>query len=250
LAKYPRSVPAIKLNEIFDSVQGEGALVGFRTLFIRFQGCHIGCKWCDTKKSWKETKFKERVYVTALVNLIKDRINKETWICITGGEPFEQMKSLLWISQRLYRYGYRKQSVETAGFMGYDEDGELILPDKKDIIDLFYNDVFMSVSPKLVSALGKRFSYDNLKAIILFWIETYPAYYKFQFKFVISDKMDLVLLSKLKDDIKSLRVHNIFIQIDGYKLHDISFVRMVTRWLKKNECYRMGIQQHKILNMK
>ena len=247
--KYPRSVQAIELNEIFDSIQGEGALAGFRTLFVRFQGCHLGCKWCDTKKSWKANKFEKRVYVTDLVIDIRNKIESDTWLCFTGGEPFEQMKSLLWVSQRLYRYNYRKQSIETAGLIGY-KDEKVVLPDKKDIIDFFYNDVFMSVSPKLVSALGKRFSYDNLKAIVLFWIETYPVYYKFQFKFVVSTEEDLVILSKLKEDIKSLKVHNVFLQPDGYKLHDKDFVRMIVRWLKKNECYRLGVQQHKILNLR
>lgn len=31
------------------SVQGEGLVVGYRQVFIRFSGCNISCKYCDTK---------------------------------------------------------------------------------------------------------------------------------------------------------------------------------------------------------
>ena len=37
-----------KINEIFDSIQGEGPVVGYRQLFIRFCGCNLNCAYCDT----------------------------------------------------------------------------------------------------------------------------------------------------------------------------------------------------------
>ena len=37
-----------KIKEIFESVQGEGSIVGFKQLFIRFCGCNLRCKYCDT----------------------------------------------------------------------------------------------------------------------------------------------------------------------------------------------------------
>ncbi len=36
------------LVEIFSSIQGEGALVGCRQIFIRFTGCNLSCDYCDT----------------------------------------------------------------------------------------------------------------------------------------------------------------------------------------------------------
>ncbi len=36
------------IDEIFSSVQGEGPRIGERHIFVRFQGCHIRCRFCDT----------------------------------------------------------------------------------------------------------------------------------------------------------------------------------------------------------
>lgn len=37
-----------RLNEIFASIQGEGPWIGERHIFVRFQGCDIRCRYCDT----------------------------------------------------------------------------------------------------------------------------------------------------------------------------------------------------------
>ena len=36
------------LSEVFVSIQGEGPWIGERHIFVRFQGCDIHCRYCDT----------------------------------------------------------------------------------------------------------------------------------------------------------------------------------------------------------
>ncbi|MEW6446772.1 MAG: 7-carboxy-7-deazaguanine synthase QueE [Bacillota bacterium] len=44
------AVAPVLLREIFSSVQGEGPYVGCRHLFIRFAGCNLSCRYCDTPR--------------------------------------------------------------------------------------------------------------------------------------------------------------------------------------------------------
>lgn len=43
------------INEIFYSIQGEAHFAGLPSVFVRFQGCDVGCAFCDTKHTWKLT---------------------------------------------------------------------------------------------------------------------------------------------------------------------------------------------------
>jgi len=45
------AAPTAWLSEVFASFQGEGSRAGQRHLFVRFAGCNIRCRWCDTPDS-------------------------------------------------------------------------------------------------------------------------------------------------------------------------------------------------------
>ena len=40
------------INEIFQTIQGEGIFTGLPAIFVRLQGCPVGCPWCDTRHTW------------------------------------------------------------------------------------------------------------------------------------------------------------------------------------------------------
>lgn len=42
----------LPVNEVFETIQGEGTFTGTPAIFIRLQGCPVGCPWCDTKHTW------------------------------------------------------------------------------------------------------------------------------------------------------------------------------------------------------
>src|SRR3954463_5516256 len=41
------------VNELFQSIQGEARFAGTPSVFVRLQGCAVGCPWCDTKHTWE-----------------------------------------------------------------------------------------------------------------------------------------------------------------------------------------------------
>ena len=94
----------MKINEIFDSIQGEGPHAGEVTSFIRLSGCNLRCKWCDTKYAFAEGQ-----------DISVSEINpSKRWICITGGEPLLQQDELAGLIMKLKSRGQRV-SIETNG---------------------------------------------------------------------------------------------------------------------------------------
>lgn len=102
----------MKVNEIFDSIQGEGVYATVPMTFIRLQGCNLACEWCDTAYARDSGGFEMTIpEITKVVQRID--LRQFRWICITGGEPLlhEDLKELV---LALASRGYRIE-VETNG---------------------------------------------------------------------------------------------------------------------------------------
>ena len=75
----------LNVNEIFYSLQGEGARVGEPSVFIRLTKCNLSCVFCDTDFfTGKDMEIME------ILDAIKPYPCK--WIIWTGGEPTLQLK--------------------------------------------------------------------------------------------------------------------------------------------------------------
>jgi 7-carboxy-7-deazaguanine synthase len=107
------------LKEIFTSIQGEGIRVGRRQTFIRFLGCNLRCRYCDTPESqrkrgpflWAGKSLENPVAVDFIVDRIVD-----PEVCITGGEPLLQGVYLKALCRELKKKKVRID-LETNGTM-------------------------------------------------------------------------------------------------------------------------------------
>ncbi|PSW63554.1 7-carboxy-7-deazaguanine synthase QueE [Photobacterium kishitanii] len=110
-----------KINEVFETIQGEGVFTGVPAIFVRLQVCPVGCSWCDTKQTWtaepEDLVSVERIMVktedsplwTQLdANGVVDLLIKQGYtakhVVITGGEPC------------IYDLRPLTAALETAGF--------------------------------------------------------------------------------------------------------------------------------------
>src|SRR6476661_9457643 len=83
-ASSTRWIPRMNISEIFYSVQGEGALVGVPSVFVRTSGCNLRCTWCDTPyTSWQPEG--ENWSVDQIVRRVAEF--GAAHVVVTGGEP-------------------------------------------------------------------------------------------------------------------------------------------------------------------
>ena len=118
-----------KINELFETIQGEGSFTGQPSIFIRLQGCPVGCSWCDTKHTW-DVNLDDQVSPDVMFNkteetvqwanfsaqevlaLVQEQGFQAKHIVITGGEPC--MVDLTPLCAALEQQGYSTQ-IETSG---------------------------------------------------------------------------------------------------------------------------------------
>ncbi len=102
--------------EIFGPVlQGEGAMIGHQTLFVRFGYCDSRCRWCDSLYAVLPEQVRENA-TQMTVGSIRERLdvlNPHTpWVTISGGNPV--LHDLSALVAELHASG-RKIAVETQG---------------------------------------------------------------------------------------------------------------------------------------
>ena len=81
----------IPVLEIFGpTIQGEGMVIGQKTMFVRTAGCDYSCSWCDSAFTWDGSRNDEIRNITAeeIWNELKELgDNRFSHVTISGGNP-------------------------------------------------------------------------------------------------------------------------------------------------------------------
>jgi 7-carboxy-7-deazaguanine synthase len=173
-----------KINTIYPTIQGEGALTGTPMVIVRLQGCDVGCPFCDTKETWMYAGGED--YTPAqIVDAILDFSPRPTglprWALLTGGEPGDQALGPLLTALYIRNIG---SAIETSG----TANGFLNVPNPPD---------WLCVSPKQDMPGGRAINpevievADELKFVIgkqedLAKVHTFLAQYEYKEECVVS----------------------------------------------------------------
>jgi 7-carboxy-7-deazaguanine synthase len=108
MSEAPAKVPTLKVNEIYQSIQGESTWAGWRCVFVRLTACDLRCSYCDT----------EYAFYTGEKRLVSEVFDEViafdcSLVEITGGEPLLQ-KNVLPLMTQLCDAG-RTVLIETSG---------------------------------------------------------------------------------------------------------------------------------------
>ena len=211
-------IKMLEINEIFESVQGEGLLAGTPFTFIRLQGCNLRCVYCDTKQAWEKGK---GVIMTEEEIVAKVEGFGHKWIEITGSEPLLQNLQPLLVKLRgddLQKYRVELQTNCSLNPMQYSLISRI------------------SLSPKLSSSgMVKYMRYGYMS-----WLNPGD-----EVKFVISNESDFkeaLLLLRLNRTKASI----IFTPVDG-----IDGKWIVEKILEEHiEEVRVLCQLHKVFRLR
>lgn len=217
----------MRISEIFHSLQGEGALTGVPSLFVRTTGCNLRCTWCDTPyTSWEP----EGTEMTIDEIAAESERAGARHVVITGGEPMIA-RDVVGLTLALASRG-RHITIETAG--------TVMAPVACDL---------MSISPKLSNSTphergGGQWAerHDRVRyapRVLRRLITEYP----YQLKFVVMSPDDLGEIRKIADEIRADR-SNVMLMPEGC---DEAVLRERSQWLAevcKSEGYRFSPRLH------
>ncbi|MBV9277070.1 MAG: 7-carboxy-7-deazaguanine synthase QueE [Candidatus Eremiobacteraeota bacterium] len=147
----------IQLNEMFYSIQGEGAFTGTPAVFVRLAGCNLSCRFCDTDYSLKQL-----MNVADILSRVEKLGDGCRTVILTGGEPLAQDESATLIAA-LRDAGYR---------VHIESNGTIETP--------LQSDVWLTISPKerLSKAMADRANEAKLivdRRVPLEWVAQFPA---------------------------------------------------------------------------
>lgn len=113
------------VNCIYVAPEGEGVRIGTPQIFLRLQGCSIGCVNCDTKESWEF----DSQYAMTLDEIISEIEKlKLKFVSITGGDPLDprHTPNLTVLIKALKSRGF---------YINIEASGSRVVPEIFDLVD-------------------------------------------------------------------------------------------------------------------
>jgi 7-carboxy-7-deazaguanine synthase len=172
----------LRIAEIFYSVQGEGALIGVPSVFVRTSGCNLRCSWCDTPYTSWHPEGSDIAVDGILTRLARFPVCRH--VVVTGGEPMIA-PGISELSMRLRERGLHI-TIETAGTVFTDVACDLI-----------------SISPKLSNSTPEgafRAQHERLR-IQPETLRRLMGLCDYQLKFVIAREADIGEMQELIEDL-------------------------------------------------
>jgi len=105
----------------YNTINGEGQHIGKPCIFVRFQGCTVGCVWCDAMGTWPEKRGDEKIGISVtnkdLTNYIDAKFPITPRVWITGGEPTEHSYEAMSFIKYMKKHSQHKRIYHliTAG---------------------------------------------------------------------------------------------------------------------------------------
>lgn len=223
------------INGIYRATEGEGIHVGTPQIFVRFQGCTIGCVNCDSKDTWKF----DSIAATTLEDVL-ERIHAESFdgrirrISITGGDPLhpKNVPAVLELARVLKKKGH---------YINLEAAGTRIVHEIFDIID------FISFDFKTPSTHVK-----GSVSLIEKMAAQYPN--RIQIKSVIQDEIDFAAVMQARETLLAREVEMNFpwCLTPAYNLNEEFPLQRFVKVINWNEAagapFRVIGQQHKWLH--
>jgi 7-carboxy-7-deazaguanine synthase len=202
------------INSIYRATEGEGIHIGTPQIFVRFQGCKIECKNCDSKDTWDFA-----LFAPLNLNEVLSKIDELTVggkikrVSITGGDPQhpKHIESVLALTKKLKKKNF---------FVNLEATGLSISEELFETLD------YISMDLKTPSTGVKSSS-----AIIYKVAKKYPN--KFQVKSVIEHKDDFSFVHKIYEELE-------------HKLDEINFPWCLTPAYNRDEEFPMRRFDHVI----
>lgn len=175
----------MKINDVFVSIQGEGACAGTPAIFIRLAGCNLTCPFCDTQ--FHKTSTIPPIILARLISEEYTIVSKKTGakfgnlpmpltIVWTGGEPTLQQEKIYQVIAALQKrfpdkYRHHIESNGTIHITRPEAFEHITISPKGDISKLAeVKSEYMEISVGLCN-LELKFVAGQSPAEVMFWIK-------------------------------------------------------------------------------